>query len=123
MLSAGITIYDNLAVNTAYSPILWWGVVGWSSLSSISVLLWFHELYPGGPNHVDKVYSDYNLVQLISYGLQLLLTGVSAYFDRGHPVSFVTNLITVVFGVIFYELVKSKNELEAELEAARNDKR
>ena len=69
ILSAGVTVYDNLAVKSAYSPILWWAVVGWSFLSSISVLLWFHELYPGGPNHVDKVFSDYNLVQLISYGV------------------------------------------------------
>ena len=78
--------------------------------------MWFHEYLSGGPNQGDSVYADFNKVQLYSYLVQSLLTGVSAYFDQGHPVSFSANIITVIFGGLVYALINSRGDLNAESE-------
>ena len=58
------------------------------------------------------MYADFNKVQLVSYFVQSVLTGVSAFYDSGHPVSFVSNIITVIFGVLVFGLIRSSQNAE-----------
>ena len=73
-------------------------VAGWDILSALSVGLWFHEFFKGGPQFVDKVFSNFNLAQLISFGVQAALTVVAAILAQSSPVSFVVNLVSLGVG-------------------------
>ena len=40
----------------------WIAVALWNIFSAVSVGMWFHEFLHGGPLHIDKVFSNFNLV-------------------------------------------------------------
>ena len=95
IISSVLTYYD-----TDREDVYWLYTARWGLFSSLSILLWFHEFYLGGPEFKDKIYSNFNLVSVFGYVVQLVFTGVADFKDDSNPTASVANILLMLISTV-----------------------